>query len=213
MRDAALELVDVGGAPVAVWRFGTPRRCASTAVLGGGVGLRRWVVNAQVTADYDCREPAVHVAGIAAALGLPPSDGVGLLTAASVRAMAVGRDGGVTCQATVGLHPVGWAAAPDAGWDRTPGTINLVCAVPAPFDDGALVNAIATATEAKVQALLERGVEGTGTATDAVVVTCPAGGDEPYGGPRSAWGARLARAVHAAVGAGIDRDLRPVASR
>ncbi len=44
------------------------------------------------------------------------------------------------------------------------------------------------------------GIAGTGTATDAVCVAVPADGRaEPFGGPRSTWGARLARAVHDAV--------------
>jgi adenosylcobinamide amidohydrolase len=71
--------------------------------------------------------------------------------------------------------------------------------VPAPLDDAALVNALSTATEAKAQALFDAGIKGTGTASDAVAVCCPTGGGERYGGPRSAWGSRLARAVHAAV--------------
>jgi adenosylcobinamide amidohydrolase len=69
------------------------------------------------------------------------------------------------------------------------------------------VNAVATATEAKVQAMIEAGVPGTGTASDAIAVCCPPGGREPYGGPRSEWGARLARAVHAAVATGTARYL------
>ncbi|MEU8664758.1 adenosylcobinamide amidohydrolase, partial [Actinoplanes philippinensis] len=61
-------------------------------------------------------------------------------------------------------------------------------------------NTIATATEAKAQALADLGLDATGTATDAVCVLCPAGGPPAaYGGPRSRWGAPLARAVHRAV--------------
>jgi len=61
-------------------------------------------------------------------------------------------------------------------------------------------------TEAKTQALAEAGVPGTGTSSDAVCIACPAaepaGPVEPFGGPRSPWGARAARAVHRAVAAG-----------
>ncbi|WP_176216364.1 adenosylcobinamide amidohydrolase, partial [Mycobacterium avium] len=61
-------------------------------------------------------------------------------------------------------------------------------------------NAVATATEAKAQALHEAGIRATGTASDAVVVHCPTdGAAEAFGGPRSTFGARIARAVHAAV--------------
>jgi adenosylcobinamide amidohydrolase len=80
------------------------------------------------------------------------------------------------------------------------GTINIVVSVPERLTDSALVNAVSTATEAKVQALAELGIDATGTATDAVCVLCPAEGRPfAFGGPRSTWGSRLARAVHAAV--------------
>lgn len=84
-----------------------------------------------------------------------------------------------------------------------PGTINIVVAVPVAMSDAALVNAVATATEAKVQALLDLGYDCSGTPTDAVCVAArtPVPGDEvhAFAGPRSLWGARLARAVHGAV--------------
>ena len=80
----------------------------------------------------------------------------------------------------------------------------MVC-VPVPLADAALVNAVLTATEAKVQAVLEAGFPGTGTATDAVCIAAPDGTPgEDFAGPRSAWGARIARAVHAAVRAGAN---------
>jgi adenosylcobinamide hydrolase len=82
------------------------------------------------------------------------------------------------------------------------GTINVLAVVPAALSDGALVNAVVTATEAKAQALAEAGVRATGTASDAICVACPVGEGDPFGGPRSIWGSRLARAVRAAVAAG-----------
>lgn len=202
-----------GERPMLVWRFPAPVRAVATAVLGGGVGDRSWVVNAEVALDYAADDPAAHVAGLAAAEGLV-GEGIGLLTAARVRDVASASDGGVACDATVGLSVPTWAAAPDGAWSRwVPGTVNVVCWVPAPLSDAALVNAVVTVTEAKTQALLEAGVPGTGTASDAVVVCCPPGGAEPYGGPRSTWGARLARAVHAAVAEGTARHLAGAADR
>ncbi|NEC40088.1 adenosylcobinamide amidohydrolase, partial [Streptomyces rubrogriseus] len=63
------------------------------------------------------------------------------------------------------------------------------------------------ATEAKVQALLDAGLDCSGTPTDAVCVAAraPVGEAEvhAFAGPRSEWGARLARAVHRAVGAAL----------
>jgi len=195
-----------GGAtrPALVWRLPADTIAIASAVLGGGLGPRDWIVNVQVALDYgNDDDPAADVAVIAKGLGLDAGRGVGLLTAVPVLDVKVGVDAGVECAATVGVSTPTWAAAPDGAWSRwTPGTINLVCWVPAPLADPALVNAVVTATEAKTQALCEAGVPGSGTASDAIVVCCPMGGVEPYGGPRSRWGARLARAVHDAVASG-----------
>ena len=170
------------------------------------------MLNAEVTLDYERPDPEVHLADIAAGLGLPAGEGVALMTAAAVLDVEVAHDGGASCAATVGVTRPTWAAAPEDSWTPwLPGTINLVITVPAPLSDAALVNAVVTATEAKTQALLDVGVPGTGTASDAVVICCPPGGSEPYGGPRTTWGARLARTVHATVAAGTRRFLaRPL---
>ena len=190
--------------PVLVWRAAGPMRMVASAPHGGGIGVRRWVVNAQVPESYGRRDPDHHLSKLGVSLGLP-GRGVGMLTAADVRAVSSITDSGVEVSATVGLgHPT-WAAAPDTVHPVSlVGTINLVVLLPERLSDAALVNAIATATEAKTQALWESGIAGTGTATDAVCVACPDGGvPHAFGGPRSSWGARLARAVHAAVLGGL----------
>nr|WP_035929163.1 adenosylcobinamide amidohydrolase [Pseudofrankia saprophytica] len=197
-----------------VWRFAAPVRMISSAVLGGGLARGEWVINAGVAQDYRRDDPAGHLSEIAAELGLPEGGGAGLMTAADVRQMCGASDGGVRCDATVGLSYPTWAAAsgdlPTRAARWHPGTVNLVCLLPVRLSDAALVNAVVTATEAKSQALLEAGVPGTGTASDAIVVCCPdgpadRGSQAEYCGPRSQWGARLARAVHAAVAEGTAR--------
>ncbi|MFJ7493431.1 adenosylcobinamide amidohydrolase [Streptomyces sp. NPDC097727] len=186
-----------------VWRLGPGWRVCSSAVLGGGIGPRSWILNAQVPGGYPRLDPDRHLAEIAAAehLGGP---GAGLMTAADVTAYTVAADEGVTATATCGLGVHGWAAAPAEGTEGLPrpGTVNIVVTLPVALSDAALVNAVATATEAKVQALLDAGLDCSGTPTDAVCIAAPSPGPtpgEPFAGPRSRWGARLARAVHAAV--------------
>jgi len=192
----------IGGAltPVLVWRFATPAHAIASGPLGGGIGVRHWVLNASVPMSYDRPDPDAHLSRIAAGFGLV-GPGVGLMTGVDVNDFVVAGDGGVTAVATVGLGAPEWAAAPDHGpTDRRPGTVNVVAFVPAGLEPAALVNAVATVAEAKAQALGELGLAGTGTATDATCVLCPTGAaTERYGGPRSRWGAPLARAVHAAV--------------
>jgi adenosylcobinamide amidohydrolase len=205
-----------------VWRLPRPTRAIASGPFGGGLSTCHWVMNATVDKAYRRTDPEVHIAELARGLGLS-GPGAGLLTAVHVGEAVSVADGGVKVTATVGLgHPT-WAAAPDndlrAGPGTVnagtinPGTINIVAFLPVFLSDAALVNAVITATEAKSQALWEYGVEATGTATDALFIGC--GGSwagtaaaaeldtaEPFAGPRSIWGARLARAVYAAVAGG-----------
>jgi adenosylcobinamide hydrolase len=203
------ELVELGEADDAltmlVWRFPEPLLVVSSAPLGGGIGRRDWVINAQVPDDYARLDPETHLADLAAAHGLG-GPGVGMLTAVDLRAVCTAEDGGVCVDVSVGITVPTWAAAPDDTADRSqpgPGTINIVAIVPERLSRAALVNAVVTATEAKAQALWDAGIAATGTASDAVCIACPDEGlAQPFGGPRSQWGARLARAVYRAVAAG-----------
>ncbi|WP_328558714.1 adenosylcobinamide amidohydrolase [Streptomyces coelicoflavus] len=194
-----------------LWRPGPGWRTVSSAVLGGGLAERAWVLNAQVAHGYRRTDPARHLADLARAAGAR-GPGVGLMTAADVSAHGRARDGGAEAVATAGVSVRGWAAVPDAGATGTapPGTINIVAALPVALSDAALVNAVMTATEAKVQALLDAGLDCSGTPTDAVCVAARAPGDgaevHAFAGPRSEWGARLARAVHRAVSAALPVD-------
>ncbi|WP_406134054.1 adenosylcobinamide amidohydrolase [Streptomyces zaomyceticus] len=194
--------------PLLVWAPGPGVRMVSSAVLGGGIGERAWVLNAQVPPGYARLDPVAHLRDLAVGVGLEGA-GVGLMTAASVTDRCHAVDGGARAVVTAGIGVRGWAAAPEAGDVPVPrpGTINIIVSLPVPLTDAALVNAVATATEAKVQALVELGADASGTPTDAVCVAAPAataGNDtasdaEPFAGPRSLWGGRLARAVHTAT--------------
>lgn len=195
---------------VLAWRFPEPRLALSSAPVGGGSAGLDWLVNIGVTPGYARTDLAGHAADVAARLGLAGA-GAALLTAADVRRVVDTEDGEVVVDATVGVTKPTWAAdaddsfalRSDSGW--VPGTINLVVQVPVGLSPAAAVNAVITATEAKAQALFEAGVPGTGTASDAVVVLWPALlPAEPFAGPRAPWGARIARAVHAAVRRGLE---------
>jgi adenosylcobinamide amidohydrolase len=191
---------------MALWRFGSPLLALSSAPYGGGWGERHWILAAQVAHGYDRADPAAHLAGLASDLRLD-GPGIGMLTAVDVRLVTASHEDGVAAAATVGLTDPCWAAAPDAattapatGSPGTAGTVNIVAVLGRRLSRAALVNAVMTVTEAKSQALWEVGFAGTGTPSDAVAVLCaPSGPAEAYGGPRSRYGSRLARAVHRAV--------------
>ncbi|GIM91762.1 adenosylcobinamide amidohydrolase [Paractinoplanes toevensis] len=195
--------------PLLVWRLPAPALAISSATLGGGVGECHWLINASVPMSYDRDDPATHLSEIAAGLHLA-GRGVGLLTGVDVADVVAEDADGVRLWATVGLGAPIQASAPanEAGDAPPPvGTVNVVAWVPQRLSDGALVNAVATITEAKTQAIRDLGLAATGTATDAICVLCPPAGPEaPYGGPRSRWGEPLARAAYEAIlkGGGIN---------
>lgn len=221
---ARLRVESGASLPYLVWVFDEPMCMVSTASVGGGFGERRWIVNAQVADGYARTDLAAHVGELLEHADLGHHDtgrehqGIGLLTAADVDAVEHRVDDGVEVWATTGIRIPTWAAAaPDAN-DPHPragiGTINIVAVLPESVHSGAMVNLVATVAEAKAQALIELGVPGTGTATDAVVVAAPieppsrssdhdgATARSVFGGPRSHWGSRVARATHGAVRAG-----------
>jgi adenosylcobinamide amidohydrolase len=96
--------------------LGPGYRMISSGVAGGGIGPREWVLNAQVPASYARVDPAVHVAELAAGLGLV-GEGAGLLTAARVTDGVQCEEEGVRAAATVGLRARAWAAV--GAWHRS----------------------------------------------------------------------------------------------
>jgi adenosylcobinamide amidohydrolase len=150
--------------------------------------------------SYDRDDPESHLDELASDLGLT-GPGVGLLTGVDVADGVAESADGIRLWATVGLGGPIQAYDPAAVVKQArPGTVNVVAWVPRRLGDGALVNAVATITEAKTQAIRDLGLPATGTATDAVCVLCPPDGEPAaYGGPRSRWGEPLARAAYHAV--------------
>lgn len=214
-RAAPADVVDLpagaGARAVCSWVFDTPRAALSSAPVGGGSSAIDWLVNIGVPGDYDRTDLDDHAREIAGRLGLVGT-GAAMLTAVDVHRTVRAEDGDVVVDASVGVTKPTWAAdvdgahghRTDGGW--VPGTINIVVQLPVALSAAAAVNAVITATEAKAQALREADVPGTGTASDAVtIVWPPAVPAEPFAGPRSTWGARLGRAVHAAIREGLER--------
>jgi len=179
----------------------------SSAAVGGGIREIGWLVNIGVTSDYSRTDLDDHAAEVAAELELV-GPGVALFTAAAIDQVTRAEHGGVVVDATVGVSHPSWAADLTAvGHEWVPGTINSVVQLPVGLEPGAVINAVATATEAKVQALVERGIPGTGTASDAIAIVWPAHAEvERFAGPRSPVGASIAQAVHEAVWKGAGRS-------
>ena len=203
--------IDVG--VEAVWvRSVAPLRTLASAVVGGDLDAARHVVNMRVPQGHHCADPAGELRTFVRRRGITEPF-VGLMTAARTQEARIAWeevDGiRVGAIATVGLGvPVAAGVTPPVAW--RPSTINVVVVLDAAMERATAVNAVITATEAKVGALAEAGIvsaEGapaTGTVTDAVVVAWTERGPVvPYLGPGTIAGWCLARAVRRAVGQGI----------
>lgn len=192
----------------------SPLRVVSSAAVGGGMGEARAIVNLHVPKNYPCTDPGADVARFCRERGIP-APWVGLLTSAwtDKAEFSVEAANGIAVLAvvTVGLgNPVTAGVSPVAL--GLPSTINTIVVIDGDPAAGALVNAVITATEAKILALAESGVrspEGgpaSGTSTDAVVIAATGRGRScRFGGPASELGWAVARAVRSAVAQGISR--------
>jgi len=207
--------VDVDAEAVVV-RSATPLATVSSAILGGGQGRARTVVNLHVPRSFPCETSldALEAFARRRALARPL---VGLLTAAWTAEAEVAEetcDGLAACViATVGLsNATGAGRAPSVAW--TPSTINTIVLVDADPEPAAMVNLVATVTEVKALALGAAGVRAadggpaSGTSSDAVVVAATGRGRGcRFGGPASELGALAARAARTALEAGVRRWL------
>jgi adenosylcobinamide amidohydrolase len=167
---------------------------------GPGVGMLTAAVVARYASAADRGAQAVATVGLGVPTWAASPEGVPDPGRYPVTASDPAGPSSVVAGPGLPGSPASAAAHGLGGEPFRPGTINIVVAVPVAFCDAALVNAVMTVTEAKTQALIEAGFPCTGTASDAVCVAVrDEGPQELFGGPRSTWGARIARAVHRAV--------------
>ncbi len=216
-RDAMIDgvEVEVDGEAVVVSAM-RALTVVSSAVLGGGSGQARTIVNLHVPKGFHCEDTEQALADFARRRAIA-SPFVGLLTAAwteDAECAAEQADGlAAWAVVTVGLgNAIGAGRSEALAWG--PSTINTILVVDAAPGPAALVNLVMTATEVKALTLAEAGVRAmdggpaSGTSTDAVVVAATGHGrPSQFGGPASTLGSLAARAVRTAMGAGVRRWL------
>jgi iron complex transport system ATP-binding protein len=187
-----------------------------SAVVGGGWGSTREILNVHVDDQYDGERPEGDLAAVAVELGVE-GPFVGLMTAAYTEfaRCAVESLGDLTVAAvvSVGLSNTSSAgvtppieAGPAGAAAPGPGTINVILLVDGTLTPAAMVNAVITATEAKTMTLAEwdvktpEGDSASGTSTDTVVVACTGRGAEMrYAGPATPVGWLAGRTVRSAM--------------
>jgi len=203
--------------PFIVVAFSAPQRILSWSMLRPGLQVARRVAwlevrNQDLPDDIDAGD--VIRARIAAA-GL--NDAVTLVTSRDIRrycsAHAHVEDIHARCITTVGVsnsERVGMRLHQPPVF---PGTINTLVHVACPLSEGALIEAVSIATEARTTAVLDAEVERggvtiTGTGTDCIAIASPIGDPAHlYAGKHTAIGEAIGAAVYEATAAGV-RDWK-----
>jgi adenosylcobinamide amidohydrolase len=196
--------------PLLIASFAEPQAMLSWAMRRPGFQradrvVWREVAREDLTLDVD---PQALLAASLTEAGL--DDAVAMMTSRDVRSArnAVSTSGEVVaqCVATVGLNNAERAGVLAAPIERTGhGTINLLVAVSTSLTQGALVEALSIATEARTAAVLDldwpvAGGPATGTGTDCVVMAAPAGETgAPFAGLHTDIGRAIGGAVYQAV--------------
>jgi adenosylcobinamide hydrolase len=164
---------------------------ASTGVNGG---LRRvtTLLNHTVDDTFPHDDPLRSLEDLIAGMGFS-RDFFGLLTAVDIRHSCILHYDFITLFVTAGItHPN----------PETPGTINIIVHSAEGFTDGALLEALLTATTAKADALRTLGHPFSGTVTDAVMAACEGTVCHEYAGTATEAGRRIYRAAfHGVQGA------------
>lgn len=154
----------------------------SSAPLGGGFGERRFIVNRSVSKSWRCDHPEEDAARYVERLGLPTESTIGLITGvgmADLRYAAGSRAGWrayTLLTAGVGNAAAAGGRFPLDGSETPAGTVNLIVLLEGHLNPSALIDAVQSATEAKVAALRAArvttrfGEAVTGTTTDTVTV-------------------------------------------
>lgn len=187
----------------------------SSAILGGGFGRARHILNANVDKNFYCKNPKAWLRALADKMDIHESF-IGLLTAVKLRKARFAffeSDGlGVGALVTAGLGNA-TSAGVTLPFSHRPGTINMILLLNARLTRGAMLNAVITATEAKCAVLKEKNIltpEGepaSGTSTDTVTIACTnKGALQSYAGPVTTIGWLIARAVRQSLQESLDAE-------
>ncbi|MBE8538919.1 adenosylcobinamide amidohydrolase [Geoglobus acetivorans] len=166
---------------------------AISSGLKGGWKEVGSIFNHTVSDDFCDSDPIHYLETVAERLGL--KNYFGLLTSVPMDKLAIVKKDEVTAFVTAGVKNP----------NEVIGTINIILIIDAGPSDGAMVNAIITATEAKSHTLLEMGYSFTGTNTDAVVVARTGGRYYEYAGPASDLGSKIWYCVKRGVSESLGR--------
>lgn len=186
-----------------------PLKTVSSAVHNAGIGWYKSFVNRRVDKDYHVEDVQAEMADYLKDNDFSLSETVGMMTAAFTETVEIetfeAPFGSVLIAVTAGLgNAVDVAEVSKRSDDFTVGTVNTWVIVNGYLREEAFIQAMVTATEAKVKAFQTEQVKdvisdtiATGTSTDSILVAATQKGEElPYAGPITPLGKRIAEGVY-----------------
>ncbi|MGM0836399.1 MAG: adenosylcobinamide amidohydrolase [Bacillota bacterium] len=204
-------------------QFNQPMRSISNGVVGDGIQWLKHFCNFHVSKNYNCSNPKKDLHDWMGKYHIPAEQAVGLMTAVQLEDVRIVMEkiDGIEFIAVV---TAGVGNAVDISKGHPPnlplqiGTINTMVFIDAHFTDGALVNGLLSATEAKVKAMQDLEIMdpetktlATGTSTDAMVLAVTQQGVQtPYAGSGTVVGRGIGHVVYQATTQAIRKYLKRV---
>ena len=180
----------------------------SSAVIGAGLGWYRHFVNRHVAMNYECDDSYGEMCDYASQQGWDSSDTVGMMTAVLVEDVIIKEfqceDLSIVVVVTAGVgNAVDVSLAYQRSQEPVIGTINSWVFVNGKLSDEAFIQAMMTATEAKVKALQQAEVIdpytktlATGTSTDSLLIAATQTGSfVQYSGPITPLGKIIGKGI------------------
>lgn len=189
-----------------------PLRTISNGVVGEGIQWHKHFCNFHVKKNYNCSDPVKDMVQWLEERGIPSEQTVGMMTAVKLADVVVHKKK-IENLEFMAVVTAGVGNAVDITQTElcptpvTTGTINTMVFINAHLTDGALVNGLMSATEAKGKALFDlqvkdpqTGTIATGTSTDAMLLAVTQQGDKtPYAGSGTLVGKGIGHIVYEAV--------------
>lgn len=194
----------------------------SSAVLGAGFSWEKTFVNRHVSKEYNCEHAKEEYIAFLKTKQIDYSETIGMLTAAKLDDVSILQKTedqfSILVMVTAGLSNAVDVSKAYFQNDKKAqvGTINIWVFIEANLSEAAFVQAMMTATEAKVKALHDGGVKdphtdtiATGTSTDSMMIAATQTGTYlPYAGTITPLGRTIGMLVYEATMTTIDRNKK-----
>jgi iron complex transport system ATP-binding protein len=198
--------------------FEAPLRTISNGVVGEGIQWIRRFFNFHVPKHYDCSNPQEDIRSWLKEMKEPAHETVGMMTAVNLKDAVFISDKSAPylslIMVTAGVgNAVDITAVSEPEEARKIGTINTMLFIDGHLTDGALINALMSATEAKTKALhdlrihdAETDTPATGTSTDSLLIAATQRGEAtPYAGSGTVLGKKIGHMVYRATKEAVEK--------